>query len=265
MRKNYRLVWFQHLHKVAGSSIVRLAMANHEVLFPQHRNGNPLTGDDKLIRIWEMDPPELIKFVNRCEHEGITFVATEWGAPDLTLLASDPRITLITCLRDPLQRYMSEFYYALYRGRTSHRSPEDFVNTKKAHSLLTQSMFNYYCRIFSRYNDNPDPVGQEQHELASSALSLFDSCSILEEKDAFSGIRQLLGWLDIAPHANRTELDFLTISRLLVEGRIHQLMRYLVYPRREPSDDFRCQFLEQNHWDYQLYDHAKMLSGSSSA
>ena len=38
----YRLVWFQHLHKAAGTYVIRRAMANGETFWPEHENGNPV-------------------------------------------------------------------------------------------------------------------------------------------------------------------------------------------------------------------------------
>ena len=35
----YRLVWFQHLHKAAGTYVIRRAMANGETFGPEHENG----------------------------------------------------------------------------------------------------------------------------------------------------------------------------------------------------------------------------------
>lgn len=265
MNKYYRLIWFQHLRKVAGSTIVRLAEANQEVLYPQHSNGNPLTADGKLIRIWEMDTTDLSHFVDHCEHKGITFISTEWGAPDFTLLASDPRIILITCIRDPLERFLSEYYYSLYKGRTVHKSLKDYVNSTATHLIITQSMFNYYCRIFSRHNDNPKPIGLEQFEAAKSALSLFDHCAILKTKNPFSEFNRLLGWsINKKIYVNRTTMDWPLFAKLLIKGHIHQLQRRLVNPRKEPDEDYRRYFREQNQWDYKLYQEAKMRLSNDS-
>lgn len=257
MNREYRLIWFQHLRKVAGSTIVRLAEANQEVLYPQHTNGNPRCTDGKLIRIWEMDGIKLAKFVDQCEHEGITFVSTEWGAPEVATLASDPRIILITCIRDPLERFLSEYYYSIYKGRTDRRSLEDFVDSTAMHSLHTLSMFNYYCRIFSRYDDHPEPVGPEQFEMAQSALALFDHCAILEDQDPFAEFPRLLGWSISEVAVNRTVMDWSLFGKLLLQGHIHQLLRRLANPRQEPSDEYRKYFREQNQWDYRLYEEAR--------
>ncbi len=37
----------------------------------------------------------LEQFVDRCEAENITFVATEWGLPHIATLARDERVNLI--------------------------------------------------------------------------------------------------------------------------------------------------------------------------
>jgi len=258
MTKNYRLIWFQHLHRVAGASISRLAIANRELLYPKHSNGNPLNADGKLIRLWEMDAAELSSFVDHCEQEDITFVATEWRAPDFTILASDSRVILITCIRDPLDRFLSEFYYSLYRGHGDTRSFEAFVNSKQTFSTFTNSMFNYYCRIFSRYNDNPEPIDQEQFELAKSALSLFHCCAVLKENDPFADISKVLGWTENVIHVNHNAMDFILLLKLIAKGKIHQLWRRLIQPRKEPNEDFLRFFKEMNQWDYKLYREAKI-------
>jgi len=41
MHQEYRLVWFQHLQKAAGSTIIQMAIQNDETLFSVHENGNP--------------------------------------------------------------------------------------------------------------------------------------------------------------------------------------------------------------------------------
>jgi hypothetical protein len=67
MQKKFRLIWLQHLHKAAGTSIVELAKKNNEILFPQHVNGNPLNVNGNLIRLWQMKSSELLSFVDYCE------------------------------------------------------------------------------------------------------------------------------------------------------------------------------------------------------
>ena len=37
----YRLIWFQHIHKAAGTLIVNMAKANSEKMYITNNNGNP--------------------------------------------------------------------------------------------------------------------------------------------------------------------------------------------------------------------------------
>ena len=85
---DYRLVWFQHLHKAAGTYVIRRAMANGETFWPEHSNGNPRV-DGQLVPLWEMSSDQLTSFIDECEKKGVTFVACEWGGPDFQTLAND--------------------------------------------------------------------------------------------------------------------------------------------------------------------------------
>ena len=56
--KKYRLVWFQHLHKAAGTYVVRRALTNGEKPYPLNKNGHP-HDDTGAIPLWEMTGEEL--------------------------------------------------------------------------------------------------------------------------------------------------------------------------------------------------------------
>ena len=64
--EEYRLVWFQHLHKAAGTYVIRRAIANGERLFPNNENGNPCNHNG-VIPLWEMSERELTKFIDTCQ------------------------------------------------------------------------------------------------------------------------------------------------------------------------------------------------------
>ena len=78
----YRLVWFHHLHKSAGTLIANMALRHGEVPCASHENGNPNGEDGVLLPIWEYDEGTLGSFIDECEREGVTFVATKHGASD---------------------------------------------------------------------------------------------------------------------------------------------------------------------------------------
>jgi len=250
-KKTFRLVWFQHLSKAAGTSIVELARANGEKFYPHNANGNPRKNDGSLIRLWEMNATELTGFIDHCEREDITFVANEWGGPDFSLLASDPRVKLITCLRDPFERFLSNYYYGYHYGYTDCISPESYNDSEKTiWGLYTRN--NYYCRMFSRRHHEADLITDEHFELAKSNLALFDSCTLIRGRESFSEIKRLLGWNDNQVYANRNILDSGSLTRQLLTGKVKLLWRRLVNPKKQPDDAFRNHFLEQNIWDYKL-------------
>ena len=135
MSNDYRLIWFQHLHKSAGTLIVNMAIENNEVLYQSHGNGNPKNKDGNVLPLWEYNEKELINFIDKCEKDGVTFVATEQGSPNFETLIEDSRVFLITCLRDPLKRSVSNFNYAYYSGYTDCTSYEKFAEKPNVYML----------------------------------------------------------------------------------------------------------------------------------
>ena len=62
----YRLIWFQHLHKAAGTLIVNMAKANNEVLHNPNNNGNPSDEKGSTMPLWKYDKSRLLDFINDC-------------------------------------------------------------------------------------------------------------------------------------------------------------------------------------------------------
>lgn len=262
MNDNYRLIWFQHFHKAAGSFIVRLAINNQEKLYPEHHNGNPVQADQTPIPLWKMSDRELQSFVDNCQAKGITFVATEWGAPNFSVLALDPRVTLITCLRDPLQRLLSNFYFDFWSGYTNCQSIEEYVNSSGSFT-----MFNYYSRILSQHYGNPEPISLQQFQQAKFNLSLFDCLVILEDPNSFSKLNRHLGWKEDVINKQNRRRNLLPIRRLvksICKKKLHLWVRRLTHPKKQPDDSFLELFQNMNGHDNHLYIEAKINSLSLS-
>ncbi|MBF0452929.1 MAG: hypothetical protein HQK75_19670 [Candidatus Magnetomorum sp.] len=64
MKKKYRLIWFQHFHKAAGTSIVDLARTNNEVFWSNHENGNPKDSNGNFIELWNYSQYMLKQFID---------------------------------------------------------------------------------------------------------------------------------------------------------------------------------------------------------
>ncbi|MEM9805444.1 MAG: hypothetical protein AAF959_09190 [Cyanobacteria bacterium P01_D01_bin.56] len=253
----YRLIWFQHFHKAAGTSIVNLAKLNQEVLYPNHDNGNPLDENGQIIPLWDYSDSELTQFIDRCEDMGVTFVANEWEAVNFELLANDPRVFIITCFRDPLKRLLSNFYFDYWSGYTNCDSIEQYLNSDGCFT-----MFNYYCRILSRHNGSVKSVDVAQFEAAQVELAHFDHLVLLESDRNFSDLRKALNWpVNVqSRHQNKSSQFNRRVIKLILSGRIDLLWRRFSHPREQPSQAFLNLFAQGNHWDQKLY--AALKSGA---
>ena len=142
-------------------------MANGETFWPEHSNGNP-RNDGELIPLENMSSEQLTSFIDECEEKGVTFVACEWGGPDFQTLANDERVTLLTCIRHPIKRFISNYNYDYYRMWTKVTSYEEYLKEGHLHSSP-----EYYTKIFAR--------GKLDLDLAKSNLELFDHVIVAED------------------------------------------------------------------------------------
>ena len=207
---SYRLVWFQHLHKAAGTYVIRRAMANGETFWPNHENGNPVR-DGEVIPLWDMQPKDLTSFIDECESKGVTFVACEWGGADFETLANDDRVELLTCLRHPIKRLISNYNYDHYWMWTKAKSYQEYLNEGHLHTSS-----EYYTRVFAR--------GETNLESAKSNIGLFDHVIIAED-----GMEPLndLGWIKESDTTHPTFGDKKRAAILFAKFRWLRLFNYL--------------------------------------
>jgi len=219
----YRLIWFQHIHKAAGTLVVNLALANGEILYPNNANGNPLDEEGNRIELWNFDGQELLSFVDKCERLGVTFVATEHGSPDFQILHDDDRITLLTILRDPKERAISNFNHAYYSEYTSVKNLSDF--------LIEGRFFmsdNHYVRIFSRNEQPPmSRLSSEDLEKALTNLSLFDIVLRISHSDIVGSLTTELSWSAPPVDMHTTFRDPWKIWNMIKKARVSKLLNYI--------------------------------------
>ena len=249
--KKYRLVWFQHLHKAAGTYVVRRALTNGEKPYPLNKNGNP--HDDKgAIPLWEMTGEELTEFVDECQELGVTFVATEWGGPDFRKLSEDPRVHLVTCFRHPINRFISNFNFDYYWRWTESKNYSEYLSETEIYSSP-----EYYTRIFSRNQDPNVEVKPEDLKRAKENLQLFDHIIIAE-----SGMDDLfkLGWVKETDTTHPTYGDKWAMIHLIKKLRFWRLFQYLLRVKHKPGDEINLEQL--NTLDIELYDYVKSIDNS---
>ena len=231
----YRLVWFQHLHKAAGTYVIRRAMANGETFWPTHENGNPVN-DGKVIPLWEKSSTELTAFIDECESKGVSFVACEWGGADFETLAKDERVTLLTCLRHPIKRLISNYNYDHYWMWTKASSYEEYLKEGHLHSSS-----EYYTKIFAR--------GENDLQKAKSNLTHFDYVIIAE--DGMSALDEL-GWSKESDTTHPTFGDSKRALILLAKFRWIRLFNYLRKIKYRPPSELKIEDKNQN--DLLLYE-----------
>ena len=230
----YRLVWFQHLHKAAGTYVIRRAAANGEKFWPNHENGNPVN-EGKVISLWDYDSTQLISFIDECQEKGVTFVACEWGGPHYETLANDPRVTLLTCLRDPIKRFISNYNYDHYWMWTKAKNYQEYIEEGHLHSSP-----EYYTKVFAR--------GEANTELAKSNLSHFDMVIVAERN--MNDLNNL-GWEKESDTTHPTFGDKKRAAILFAKLRWFRLFNYIRKVKFQPPESMNIHKLNKS--DIELY------------
>ena len=230
----YRLVWFQHLHKAAGTYVIRRAMANGETFWPVHENGNPVRNGE-VIPLWDMSSEDLTSFVDECQAQGVTFVACEWGGADFEALANDDRVELLTCLRHPIKRLVSNYNYDHYWMWTKAKSYQEYLEEGHLHSSP-----EYYTRIFAR--------GKLDLDYAKSNITLFNHVIIAEQG---MGALDQLGWSKESDTTHPTFGDKKRAAILFAKFRWVRLLNYLRKVKYQPSSELDIE--GKNKMDLELY------------
>ncbi|RJV01261.1 MAG: hypothetical protein DWC06_02820 [Candidatus Poseidoniales archaeon] len=230
----YRLVWFQHLHKAAGTYVIRRAMANGETFWPNHENGNPVE-NGKVIDLWNKSSSEITEFVDECESRGVTFVACEWGGPDFEALANDERVVLLTCLRHPIKRLISNYNYDHYWMWTKSSNYSEYLQEGHLHSSS-----EYYTKVFAR--------GELDLDRAMSNIGLFDHVIVAE--DGMDILNQL-GWPKESDTTHPTFGDKKRAMILFAKFRWFRLFNYLKKNKYLPPKELQID--DKNQLDLKLY------------
>ena len=211
-----------------------MAKANSEKMYITNNNGNPTNDDGVVLPVWEYSKVELSKFIDNCEKNGVTFVATESGSPNFSVLEMDNRVTLITCLRDPEKRLISNHNYAYYSGYTEEKKLEKFIH--KPNIFLSD---NYYVRIFSNNGKFPNkPLKEEDYQNAIENISKFDLVLNLDHDDISKKLKLKLDWKNKRVDRHSTFGNKWNMINLFKKLQFRKLKKYL---KREKIDsDVSC-------------------------
>jgi len=241
---DYRLVWFQHTQKSAGTYVFGRAQANGEKFWPNHHIGNPLDEKGQIIPLWKKSDEELLQFIDECEEQGVTFVGAEWGSPNYELLANDPRVVLLTTMRNPISRFNSHYNFAYYGTWVKVNNLEDFTNLGLMHHTT-----QYYVRMYSRNTDVSSIVTEDDLKKARDNLELFDYVIIVEDNmDALNE----LGWTKDCPRLNSTFGNKGRFLHMLIKLKWIRLFEYIRKVKHKPLEGLEIDEMFKD--DMELYE-----------
>jgi hypothetical protein len=161
-------------------------------------------------------------------------------------------------LREPLARFVSNYYYDLHNGYTPARSLNAYMGSRQR----AFTMDNYYCRILSGHDNNLVPVDEDQYRLAVQRLTYFDHCMDLHS--GFATLSKELGWSTEVAHANAGSRQMRVMLSRFLKLKWGLLFLQLRYPRRPASSDFERTFRQTNHWDQALLKNISQLPKSGA-
>lgn len=247
----YRLVWFQHFHKAAGSTVMRLGRLNGERFYPDNQNGNPYDHNGRLLPLWQYSKKALSEFIDHCERNRISMVATEWGAPDLKFLSDDPRVKLVTLLRDPWSRLVSNYTYDMISRYENLMPIRDYYY----HHSLSFRQPNYYCRTLLQGLGRTVPQdGLSLVEQAMHALKYFDFAANVSSAGAMEALCHSVGWRFQEVSVNQKPNPLVGGLRAARRGDLGYAVRRARTANGKWSGipDFRAEFEEANAADRTL-------------
>lgn len=206
------LIWFQHMHKAAGTTIAKLAWDNRVNFYQPNYNGNPRTeSGDAEILYYRFSEKLLQSFIDSCIDSKVQFIGCEWGFPKEPLM--DPRIFYLTCFRKPWDRFVSNYSYDHFEHPELYPDMDSWLATgrEKGYSFARN---NYYTFILAGLDeDHTGPVSETHYSIALANLRKFDLVLILESPECFKMLGLVLGWqVDSCdrfnPTSKKLSLDF---------------------------------------------------------
>jgi hypothetical protein len=231
---------FVHMHKSAGSTVVKKAKASGLKLAALQKNGNLLNAAGKTIRYREISEAATVELLTAQQKAGVEFMAMEADFPRFELLESLDPLILLTVLREPLSRAKSNYVYAKVRGNVDLETPfQTFLNKGFTKDGPLSRTSNYFVRKLTAATAD---------EVLTEA-SLERAIAILEKFDAVA----ILGAHDLDAEMARVGLTAtVTNAKQMSAGKL----QHNIDPRHlTVSDEDAAWYLAHNTLDTRLVDH----------
>ena len=161
------MIIFAHLHKAAGTSVVNAAIKSGFRLPERHANGHPVDDRGRNILLDRMEKTDVDAFFSRLHERDVRFVAIEWGFPRFEYLSDIEDLQLVTILRDPVDRAISNYRMDIvyqYAGGNV------FGFDSYTRESVLHCANNYYVRFFCGLSPT-DSIDMDHYEYAKKLLA----------------------------------------------------------------------------------------------
>jgi len=228
-------VFFLHMHKAGGTTITYLFRKLK--WYPRNGNGNPWRGKG-VVNFWEYGKQQFNDFLLKLYATKVQFIAFEWNYFKNVEEIDKSRIRLVTCIRDPYSRFVSNMF-AHGANASELLNPLTWMNRdfhlKKGNLWVNFNMPNYYVKMLNGYGDEPHrEVSREDLETAKLHLNDFDVVVILEVAESFRLLKKY---------------------GIEYDGEIKN-----VNHKKRVIGMTQEQFRALNELDYEIYEYAKKIS-----
>jgi hypothetical protein len=212
-----------------GTSIVISAQDNGIRLYPNNLNGNPhyikkLSDGNytwgEPIKYWEYDKEELKEFIEECGRKNVQLLCSESGFPCSQQLEKVSGVEYFTILRNPFDRFVSNFRYDVQEGHTKTRSLADYY--KSINDPTVQP--NYYTNILSQ--------GTMDFNKAVETLKIFNVIIIQEDVESLQLLR-CMGFLNLPGLHNKSH--YMSNDSVKIDNQ--QFLENIFRPENE--DDYK--------------------------
>jgi hypothetical protein len=230
------VIIYLHMHKCAGTSVIRSALASGLRLPAVHKNGNLLAGDGSPLKYRGMVRDDLVALLEQQIGAGVEFMAMEWDFPRWAMFEDRTDLRFFTTLREPLARAISNFKMDKVAGWID----RDISFTHYINGDALYRSDNYYVKILGQLwpKDTATPADLD-HALA--VLAQFEGVIVVEQ----GNMRDMLARFGIAPKERR----FNTFDADAARAELGD-DRHLWVSQPEIRD-----FIARNALDFALYRH----------
>lgn len=228
------MIIYLHMHKCAGTSVIRSAAASGLRLPAMHANANLIDHHGHAIKYRGMARTALAGLLQHQIATGVAFMAMEWDFPRIDMFDDVAPLRFFTSLRDPLARAISNFKMDKVAGWCPLDMPfADYINGDAQYRSD-----NYYVKLLGQLWPK-DTAHAADLDYAMAVLTGFEAVIVVEQ----GNMNAVLAQFDVTPEPFRFNAFDVDAAR----SRLHHESQLWI-SQAEIRD-----YIDRNALDYTLY------------